>query len=482
MIGWAMRRLRPGGTAWLTLHELRIRLAMRERTLALRILRWLLLLIYVGIGVTAAILLHDEPIVADPMAYVVVLFGSLVAFTLMLTQALLASQATIYETGDLDLLFSAPLDPRAVVSAKLAGIAGGVVLTFLLLVVPPILPMALYGHPELLGLPALVIALGLFASCLGLALTLFLARIAGPRAARTLGQILGAVSGGAIFLVSQLNHDAEGNRRSGIARLFERFVEQQLGTHGPLSLPGRAAFGEPLAVALLLGTGILVFALTGLLMRTLFLRSYQAGGMRLSRTRKARSSSIGGHFHRSLFAAILAKEWRLLARDPALVFHILTRLIYLAPVLIMALRHTDDVPLAASLAFFSVAVAGQLVPSLAWLAVSAEDTPDLIAIAPVEKDDVNNAKLFAALLLATPVAILLPIGIALETIPGAIVTLVMTGVAGALTGHLVVAYAKPAPRASFQRRRNQGSFLLGLFEFIITVALGLVTGVIVYFL
>jgi ABC-2 type transport system permease protein len=480
MIGWVMRRLRPGSTAWLTLHELRIRLAMRERKLALTILRWLVLLVYAGIGVALAIWLHDVPITVDAMAYVVVLFGCVVVFTLMLTQALLAAQSTIYETGDLDLLFSAPLDPRAVVSAKLAGIAGGVMLTFMLIALPPILPLALYGHPELLGLPALVLALALVAACLGLALTLLLARIAGPRAARTLGQILGALSGGAIFLVSQLNHDEDG-RRSGIARLFDRFVEQGLGTHGLLSLPGRAAFGEPLAVALLLGTGILVFALTGWLMRTLFLRGYQAGGMRLSRTRKAKSG-IAGYFHKSLFATILAKEWRLLARDPALVFHILTRLIYLAPLLLPALRHTDTVPIAASLAFFSVAVAGQLVPSLAWLAVSAEDTPDLIAIAPVEKDDVNNAKLFAALLMATPLAILLPIGIALETIPGAIVTLVMTGVAGALTGHLVVAYAKPAPRTSFQRRRNQGSFLLGLFEFIITVALGLVTGVLVYFL
>ncbi len=48
----------------------------------------------------------------------------------MTTQALLASQQTLYGAGDLDLLFSAPIPPRTIVSAKLVGIVATIAVTF----------------------------------------------------------------------------------------------------------------------------------------------------------------------------------------------------------------------------------------------------------------------------------------------------------------------------------------------------------------
>ena len=39
----------------------------------------------------------------------------------MTTQAMLRSQDTLYQAGDLDLLLTAPLPPRRVLLAKLAG-------------------------------------------------------------------------------------------------------------------------------------------------------------------------------------------------------------------------------------------------------------------------------------------------------------------------------------------------------------------------
>ena len=110
----------------------------------------------------------------------------------MTTQALLRSQHTLYESGDLDLLLSAPLEPRTILRAKLCGIAASVVLSFALLLLPIAVPVAVLGHPGLFGVPALLAALSLTSACLGLAIMIGVVALAGPRAARTLGQIVGA--------------------------------------------------------------------------------------------------------------------------------------------------------------------------------------------------------------------------------------------------------------------------------------------------
>ena len=111
------------------------------------------------------------------------LVAAILIMTFMTTQAMLGSQRTLYEAGDLDLLLSAPLPPRRVLGAKLCGIAASVVLSFAFLVLPIALPIAVQGHPGLFGIPALLVAMALSAACLGLAVMLGVAAIAGPRGA-----------------------------------------------------------------------------------------------------------------------------------------------------------------------------------------------------------------------------------------------------------------------------------------------------------
>lgn len=482
MIGWTMRRLPVGGFAWLALHELRLAFRADTRKMLARAIGWVLLLGWCSIGVLVGLAMRGVTIPVVPLAMTIIATIAVGMLTFMITQAMLASQRTLYEAGDLDLLFSAPLAPRRAVAAKLAGIVATVALTFAFIVLPIMVPVAVLGHPEFLGVPLIVLALALVSACLGLALTLLLARIAGPRAARTVGQIFAALAGGAVFLASQFMGGGRGERQSGIELLFERMREAGFGTEGLSALPGRAAFGDPLALAAIVAGGVLLFAFTAWAMQTWFLSGYRSGRMRLGgRGGRKATGKIARHFHASLGRAVFAKEWRLLTRDPALAFQIVLRLIYLAPILLVALRSEGSVPLAPTLAFSSVLIAGQLVGSLAWLAASAEDSPDLIAVSPVEKSQLDEAKLFAAMAMASPLAILLPIGIALETIPGALVTLVFTAIAGGLTGWLEVTNAKPMPRSTFQRR-GSGSVLLAIFEFVIAAILGLVAGVIVYFL
>jgi ABC-2 type transport system permease protein len=139
-------------------------------------------------------------------------------------------------------------------------------------------------------------------------------------------------------------------------------------------------------------------------------------------------------------------------------------------VLLIALR--NQFAFVPGMAFMSVVVAGQLVGSLAWLTISAEDTPDLIKVAPVDKSLVDNAKMAAAVAMSAPLIILLPIAIAFRTPLGALVTLAMTLVGGWLTGILEIRFGKPAPRSSFQRRRPSGGLVRTLLQFAMVIVLG----------
>jgi ABC-2 type transport system permease protein len=481
MIRLMMRLVPQGSFAWLTLHEVRLSWASRSRKKLGAVIGLVMLLAWIAAGTWIGWMLRDMPIHLGPIRLTAALAASIMLFTFMTTQSILGSQRTLFEAGDLDLLFTAPVPPRNVMRAKLVGIAAAVVLSFAMLVLPIALPVAILGHPQLFGIPALLLALALTAACFGLAITLVLAKIAGPRAARTVGQIVAALSGGAIFLLSQLWNTGDHGSRGGMAVLFRKMMESGFGTHGVAALPGMAAFGDPWAVTSLLAGSILLFIVTTAAMQTLFLNSYRAGGMKLGRTKRAKGT-IARYFSQTLFGSIYAKEWRLLARDPALAFQIVLRLVYLAPILLIAIRGGRHIPIAPAMAFSSVLIAGQVVSSFVWLAVSAEDTPDLIKVAPVQKAEIDRAKLTTAMVMAAPLAVLLPIGIGLFTIPGAVVTLAITGLAGWMTGLIEVMFAKPAPRASFRNRRGSGSFLRGLMTFGITALLGGVASIAVWFL
>lgn len=484
MIAWAMRRLAPGGFAWLTLAELRTAWASRP-TGWQQGLSTALMSFWILVGLAAGLALREVPIPGGPLSNAIFFVTGAAMLAFMITQGMLGSQRTLYEAGDLDLLFSAPMPPRIVVAAKLSGIVAAVLMTYAVLILPILLPIALLGHPGLLGAALLIVALALVGGCVGLGLTLALARLAGPRAARTVGQIVAALAGGSVFVATQFYSGPGRDMARGADRdplsLFDRLAQMDLLQHGPATLPGRAALGDPLALALILGIGIAVFALTAWAMQRWFLAGYQAGRMRLGGRTRAARTAIAGHFRTSLFAATFAKEWRLLARDPALLFQVLMRLIYLAPFFFIAGNAGGEIGLLApSLAFANVLVAGQLVASLAWLTVAAEDTPDLIAVAPVDKGEIEQSKLMAALAMAAPIGLILPVVIALHTPLGGAITLGATALTGWLVGSLEVANAKPAPRSTFQRR-GQGSWLSALLGFLIAGILGLITAGAVYF-
>ncbi|GAA0307544.1 hypothetical protein GCM10009087_16930 [Sphingomonas oligophenolica] len=469
----------PGSFAWLALHEIRLAWRTRSRRGATRWIGYALILGWFALGCFLGWILRDHPIPDIPGLRAGVLAGSIAVFSFMTAQAMIGSQRTLYETGDLALLFTAPIEGRTVLLAKLLGIAGTIVLTYAVLLLTIVVPIAALGHPRLFGVVALLAALALAAAAIGVAITLALATLVGPRAARTVGQVAAALLGGALFLTQQIASHS-GRRESSVAVLFERLRANGFGESGVSALPGRAAFGDPLAIVTMFGAGLLLFILAGVTLQRLFLTGYQDGGARLSRARPT-GRRIARLFHASLFRSIFAKEWRLLARDPALAFQIVLRLVYLTPLLFVAFGGGDQIPLAPGLAFASVLIASQLVGSFAWLTVSAEDTPDLLAVSPVAKSEVDFVKLMAALAMAAPLGVVLPIAIALQTPSGALITLVCTGAGGGLAGLVELKLGKHGKRSSFRQRRS-GSMVAGILSIMIAVVFGGAAAMAVHFL
>ena len=113
-------------------------------------------------------------------------------------------------------------------------------------------------------------------------------------------------------------------------------------------------------------------------------------------------------FDGPLWRKVLVKEWKLIARDPNLIAQTLLQLLYLLPLLWLALKAGE---VADSLPSAVAVLAATLVGSLAQLTLTAEDAPDLLVSAPVRLQTIRLYKLLAALLpvwlLTSPVLMLL---------------------------------------------------------------------------
>jgi ABC-2 type transport system permease protein len=476
-----MRGLEPGSLPWLVLHEIRLALRSGRLTRRGKSIRLALLALYAAGGLVLAWALADLTIAPAPKYLVYASAGLLLLFTFMLTQTLLAGQRALFTAGDLDLLLSSPLPERRVLSAKLLGVAGSAAATFSILLLPIALPTAIWGHPRLLALVPMIVSLAVVAAAAGLGIAILLVRSLGARGARSVGQIVAAFFGGLIFLLSQLSSNGvvRTSRFSAVSQWMRR---TGWGVDGWSAWPARALFGEiPPLLACAAAAG-LVFWGASTLLRTHFLRSWQSAGERTG-TRRPKHANGGGGFAASLTGAVVRKELRLLSREPEILFSLLMRLVYLAPVLFLGLKGTAGaaafrVP---ALAAIGAVAAGQLAGSLAWLTLSAEDAPDLLAVAPVERATIRRSKLLAALAMAAPFALLVPAVIAARAPLAAAAALVGALAAGWGAGAIELRFGKAQKRSSFAKRQG-GSFLVSLLGLFVALAAGAATGAAAYFL
>src|SRR5207237_6175985 len=107
---------------------------------------------------------------------------------------------------------------------------------------------------------------------------------------------------------------------------------------------------------------------------------------------------------RSRRQALRHKELLLLRRDPWLASQTLMQLLYLAPPAVMMWRSFGTGANAAVLLVpVIVMAAGQFAGGIAWLSISGEDAPDLIATAPLMPLRVIRAKIEVVLIVVAVV-------------------------------------------------------------------------------
>ena len=388
-----MWRPEPPGWAWLLRHEVRLLWrgfgGLRSRILAL-----------LGLVVIAAAhfagwafmrnfdldaVLRVAPLPMITLTTILVLMAVAAAFGLAVN--------TLFDRGDLDLLLSSPVPIANVYAVRGVAVALGSVAGIAAFVLPIANMGPVHGHWEtLLAYPVLA-AFGLASAALGFAGTLALVRLLGLRRARVAAQVTGALIGAALVLGMQLETLLPRERRDAL-QAWTRSDEgaSWLGASSPLAWPLRAAFGDA-GLAGLVVVGAVAFFVAVI---ALTWRAFAAAAVQSPATSRARTPSGPGRpFRAGLARVVVGKELALLARDPALIAKSLLNVLYLVPVFLVLVRNSQPPHVVAAAV---VALAASLAGNLAWITVSAEESPDLLASAPVSAERLRWLKVLAAVL------------------------------------------------------------------------------------
>ncbi len=473
-----MNLFRPGGLAWLLRHELRLsyramRAARGGRAVIIMGVGFVVLALFVGLPLAAASRLRVE---ATPLFCLAVDAACAALFTLMLSQTLAAATTALYERGDLDLLLSSPLSGRKVLAVRGVGVALNPFLVYGAFAVPAVVPAALVGRPAWLSVLPLMAALAMLAASAGLAIAMALFAVIGPRATRTVGQMIAGVIGASAFLLVQARRIAPGLSSAIYGSVLGWATPERFSAGSPLSWPARALLGSPLPLLGVLVICLLVFAAVLAALGRRFVADAALSSGVDPTPRRISHGAAKARFTASPFSAIVAKELRLLRRDPTLLSQVGLRVLFLIPLCFVLLRNAHGgvrFALAYSVGLICV-VAAQVAGSLAWITVSAEDAPELIAASPAAGALARRGKLAAAL---APVGVILaiPLLLLLAVRPwDAFVATAGVVLAASSSALVNLWFEKPASRTGFRKRG--GAVVTGLAEFIVGAGWGVSTG------
>jgi ABC-2 type transport system permease protein len=479
-----MRAAAPGSLPWLLRHELRLTWrsylaawgrGADERKARRRLIG--LLIFFHLLAVPIALAAWMSPVEETPGALLFWSGALLLVWSLMLSQSLYGVTQALYMRGDLDLLLSSPLSARRMLTVRALAIAMNAVTAWALLALPFVDLLIVTGQFHWIAVYPMLLALGTTATAAGLALAMALFAAIGPARTRNVAQVLAAVIGVAAFLISQAQNFLPETQRAAVTKWLASLTEpSRFDASGSVWLPARALLGELGPLVLCLVAALAVFGLAVWAFGRAFAANATAiAGLATYRPQRGPSRRPSRAFRGGLNATLLRKEWRLLVRDPWLLSQILMQIIYLLPLCLIYWRQTrSDQAVIGGLAMMAVVIAGHLAGGLIWITISSEDSPELLASAPIEGRAVLRAKLLAAL---GPVAgiLALPL-IAIGTrMPAAglwgLVGCLASGLSATLLG---LWYQKPAKRKAFMQRRK-GSTVVNLAEMVMNFAWGLAT-------
>jgi ABC-2 type transport system permease protein len=426
----------------------------RARIVALALAAFALFMHFVAYSVVAQF--AEIQVDADRGTLVVITGCALLAWSLMMSQAMESVTRAFYARSDLDLILSSPVIAQRVFVVRIATIAASTMFMAVLLAAPFINILAWRGSARWLAAYGVVLGVGALAAAMSVALTVALFRTIGPRRTRVAAQIVAAVIG-AIFVIGlQLAAIVSYGTISQITFLqSEALVAIVPPIESVVWWPARAILGDMTTLAAVTG---IAFALLAASILT-FSKRFGEHAVAAAGVSGAGVSQRSRRAFRPLSPrqALRRKEWILLVRDPWLTSQTLMQLLYLLPPAFMLWqafgRGVDDLVL---LVPVLVMAAGQLAGGLAWLAISGEDAPDLVTTAPVPASWIVRAKIEAVA--GSVAAIFAPFVIAMAFASPRDALAAIAGIAAAvLSSTLIQLWFRTQARRKHFRRRQTSS-------------------------
>ncbi|MGP0092332.1 MAG: permease [Xanthobacteraceae bacterium] len=455
---------RPGTLAWFAQHESRLAwrdwLSMmtagkrgRERTVAIALIAFAAFMHLVAYSLVARYAdVNGNP---GKPALVVITGSLLLAFSLMVSQAMESVTRAFYTRSDLDLILSSPVKARPAFVVRIATTALSVIMMALLLGGPFINVLALFGGPRWLAGYGMVVALGATGAALALALSVALFRTIGPKRARLVAQIVAAVIGAAFVIGLQIAAVTSYGTISRTAVLESDAVVARAPEIGSVVWwPARAMLGDLPALAAVLGFSLaLLGAATAIFSVRFGDHVIAASGVTSTNRRQPHRSA--GFWSGSPRRTLRRKEWMLLRRDPWLVSQTLMQMLYLLPpALLLWKSFADGSGAPVLLVPVLVMAAGQLAGGLAWLAISGEDAPDLVTTAPVPASWIQRAKIESVMLVIAWIFAPLVAAFLLISPVYALIASIGIVVAAASSTAIQLWFRTQAKRSHFRRRQT----------------------------
>ena len=386
---------------------------------------------------------------ADRGTLVVITGCALLAWSLMMSQAMEQVTRAFYARSDLDLILSSPMSSRRVFAVRIGAMAVSTVMMAVLLAAPFINVLIWRGGSRWIGAYGVVVAVGAAAAALSVALTVALFRTIGPKRTRLAAQIVAAIVGATFVIGLQVAAILSYGTLSYFTFLnSEAIVAYVPAVESLVWWPARAILGDLTALAAVVVSGAL------LLGAAIGEHAVAAAGISGA---GAMQTPRQGFRRLSLKGTLRRKEWTLLARDPWLASQTLMQLLYLLPPGLMLWRafgaNSSDLVL---LVPVLVMAAGQLAGGLAWLAISGEDAPDLVATAPIPSGFIIRAKTEAVIGSVTLVFAPFVAAMALASPPDAVMA-ALGIVVSAVSATLIQLWFRTQARRKHFRRRQTSS-------------------------
>ena len=389
----------------------------------------------------------------DKSSAIVLTATILLAWALMLSQAIESVTRVFYARADLDLIMSSPARLANIFSIRIAAIALTVTGMALLLAMPFVDVLAFFGGAQWVSAFAVVAALGLSAAAFALVITIALFRLIGSARTRLIAQILAAIIGAGFVIALQIAAILSYGTLSRFAVLTSDAAATLAHADSILWWPARAVLGDFVILLLLLSAGLVML---GLVMIVLAPRFADTAANASAQSASARQGRVAKAFRGgSRQQALRRKEFLLLQRDPWLMSQTLMQLLYLVPPALFLWRSFSDQSTAIVLITpVIVMAAGQLAGGLAWLTISGEDAADLVATAPLPPSRVTRAKVEVVLIVIGVIFAPLVAGLAFVAPLQAVVTTAGVVVAATSATAIQLWFRVQAKRSQFRRRQT----------------------------